>query len=496
MTAMRHTLPDPLLSCLSEFLATQIGLHFPRERWGDLERGMASAAREFGIPVMEECIRWLLSAPLTHRQIEILASHLTIGETYFFRDQKCFEALEQQVLPALIRSRRDSGRRIRIWSAACCTGEEPYSIAMLLDRLLPDHEQWHVTLLATDINPQFLRKAEEGVYGEWSFRDTPAWIKERYFKRVRQGRFEIHPRIKNKVTFSYLNLVDDVYPSLSNNTNAMDVIFCRNVLMYFTTELAQKVAGNLHRAVADGGWLAVSPTEASNILFPRFSPVNFPGAMLYRKDTKDGAQFKDINYSNPAFATAPEILTSTAPVITAMPGERFPFLPLPETPRQDAVQPQADEKIVELLGALPRQQDEPGALRATARLRANQGKLAEAVEWCDKAIALDKLNPQSHYLLATIWQELAQPDAAEQSLKRVLYLVPNFTLAHFAMGNLHLSQGRRREAERYFANALALLQAHPRDGILPESEGLTSGRLAGIISSVMASLPRTAEVRA
>jgi len=168
---------------------------------------------------------------------------------------------------------------------------------------------------------------------------------------------------------------------------------------------------------------------------------------------------------------------------------------LPETPRQDAVQPQADEKIVELLGALPRQPDEPGALRATARLRANQGKLAEAVEWCDKAIALDKLNPQSHYLLATIWQELAQPDAAEQSLKRVLYLVPNFTLAHFAMGNLRLSQGRRKEAERYFANALALLQAHPQDEILPESEGLTTGRLAEIISSVMASLPRTAEVR-
>ncbi|MCL5668881.1 MAG: chemotaxis protein CheR, partial [Gammaproteobacteria bacterium] len=221
---MQPALPHPLLSRLSELLEAQIGLHFPGERWRDLERGIAAAARELGFPEVEACARRLLSAPLTHRQIEILASHLTVGETSFFRDRKSFEALEQYVLPPLIRSRRDSERRLRIWSAGCSTGEEPYSIAMVLDRLLPDHEQWNITILATDINPQSLRKAVEGAYGEWSFRDTPDWIRERYFKKARPGRFEIHPRIRKMVTFSYLNLADDVYPSLSTNTNAMDVI--------------------------------------------------------------------------------------------------------------------------------------------------------------------------------------------------------------------------------------------------------------------------------
>lgn len=479
---MPLALPHPLLSRLSEFLEAQIGLHFPRERWRDLERGIAAAARELGFPEVEACAHGLLSAPLTHRQIEILAGHLTVGETSFFRDRKSFEALEHYVIPPLIRSRRDSERRLRIWSAGCSTGEEPYSIAMVLDRLLPDHEQWNITILATDINPQSLRKAVEGAYGAWSFRDTPDWIRERYFKKVQPGHFEIHPRIRKMVTFSYLNLADDVYPSLSTNTNAMDVIFCRNVLMYFTAERAEKVAANLHQAALNGGWLIVSPAEASHKLFSRFSPVNFPGAIFYRKCSGDALPAHN-EYPRP-FASAPEAVHP--PVIPLELREAPPFFSLPGPPRLEAARPALD--------AMLRERKETDELCATARLCANQGKLDEAVAWCGKAIAADKLNPQSHYLLATIRQELGQPDAAEQALKRVLYLAPDFVLAYFALGNLYLSQGRSGKARRHFANALALLRSHSQDEVLPESEGLMAGRLVEIITAVMVSLPRTAEV--
>jgi chemotaxis protein methyltransferase CheR len=127
-----------------------------------------------------------------------------------------------------------------------------------------------------------------------------------------------------------------------------------------------------------------------------------------------------------------------------------------------------------------------------ARACANLGRLAEAVEWCEQAIAADKLNPAYQYLFATIQQEQGQNDAAAQSLTRALYLDPDFVLAHFALGNLRLAQGRRREAELHFDTALALLHAHPHDEPLPESEGLTAGRLTEIITSVRASLPRAA----
>ena len=483
-----HTLPDALMLPLSELLAAQMGLHFPEERWGDLERGMAAAASEFGMADVDAYVRWLLSATLTHQQLEILAGNLTIGETYFFRDPKSFEALEQHVLPELIRS-RGSERRLRIWSAGCCTGEEPYSIAMLLDRLLPDRERWNITILGTDINPRFLRKAAAGIYGEWSFRNVPAWIKERYFRKGHSGRFEIDPRIKRMVTFSYLNLAEDAYPSLLNNTNAMDIIFCRNVLMYFTPERIKKVAVNLHRALVKDGWLLVSSVETSRSMFENFSHVNFPDSILYRKGMEKGLSGDAWQYPDNGEASAPATISRTAPELL-----RKSDLLLPIFPRKLKAKPATDKRA--RLRDPPPAQDTNDEPCIVARSYANQGKLANAVEWCEKAIAMDKLNPEGHYLLASIRQEMGHPDLAEQSLKRVLYLDPDYIPAHFAMGNLHLSQGSYAEAARSFRNSMALLKAHPHDEILAQSEGLTAGRLAEIVTSVMASLPHAAELRA
>jgi chemotaxis protein methyltransferase CheR len=458
--------PELLLARLSEFLAGQIGLHFPQERYGDLLRGIGAAARELGQASVEACIHWLLASPLSRRQVEILASHLTVGETYFFREPRSFEILEERILSDLIRVRGDADRRLRIWSAGCCTGEEPYSIAMLLERLIPDTEEWNITILATDINPAFLRKAAEGVYGDWSFRGTPAWLRDRYFRRKKTGRFEIRPPLRKRVTFSYLNLADDAYPSLSNNTNAMDVIFCRNVLMYFTPAQAKKVADNLHRSLVDGGWLIVSPTETSSSLFSRFSAVGFPGAVLYRKAA--GAEPRLIATGHPAPAPFP----LPEPLYLASP------MALEEAP-PEPVGPAAAP------GAAPSLEE--------ARACANRGELAEAAACCEKAIAADKLNPACHYLLAAIQQELGQDDGAAQSLMRALYLDADFVLAHFALANLRLARGRRREAERHFDTALSLLRAHGRDEVLPESDGLTAGRLGEIIASVRSSLPRPPE---
>jgi len=475
---MRHALPDPLLASISEFVAARMGLHFPPARWRDMERGLAGAALEFKLPDAQTCAQALLSGPLTQARIEILASHLSVGETYFFREKKSFEALEEHILPELLRARRGAERRLRIWSAGCCTGEEPYSVAMLLDRLLPDAEAWNITILATDINPRFLRKAAQGVYGAWSFRDTPGWVRERYFKTRRDGRFELQPRIRTRVTFSHLNLADDAYPSLANNTNAMDLILCRNVLMYFAAERVQQVAANFHRALLDGGWLIVSPTETSSALFAPFSTVQFPGSVLYRK--AGGAE--------PRFAGTehlPSALQITFPSEPLAPqAARSVMLAQPEPP-EEAIAVQAD-------GAPRQEPADPGKLSRAARLCANEGRLGEAIEWCEKALAAERLNPLCYYLLATIQQEHGQIDAAAQSLTRALYLDADFALAHFALGNLRLAQGRRREAGRHFANALAVLRARPQDEVLPESDGLSVGRLAEVIASVLASQPRAA----
>ena len=245
-------------------VASRLGLHFSSTRMADMERGLAHALRDSAYASLEPYLAWLAEVPDEDPELRRLAAQLTIGETHFFRDGPAFEALERHVLASLIATRRGEGvPRLRLWSAACATGEEPYSLAIQLDRLLGDRAGWSVTILATDINTEALEVAKRGLYRDWSFRGTPAWVRERYFHRQRDQTFELDPRIRGMVTFAPLNLAADGYPSIVTNTGAMDLVFCRNVLMYFTADAQRAAVARLQRSLVMGGWLLVGPAEAS-----------------------------------------------------------------------------------------------------------------------------------------------------------------------------------------------------------------------------------------
>jgi chemotaxis protein methyltransferase CheR len=460
-----------------------MGLHFPRERLTDLQRGLAGAADEFGFDDVAGCADWLLSAPLTKAQLEVLASHLTIGETYFLRDKKTLDVLATRVLPQLIDARRGREQRLRLWSAACCSGEEAYSLAILVHQLLPDLADWHVTILATDINARVLRKAVAGAYGEWSFRDAPKGFKECYFARTADGRYAIRSEIKQLVTFESLNLADDTYPSLATDTNAMDLILCRNVLMYFTPEQALKVIGKLHHALIDGGWLAVSPSEVSQALFPQFVTKNFPGVILYQKsETPAPALEMPVPWPKPATAGRRH-----EPVPVPRSAAPPPAIPQP-TPRALAAslyeQGRYGEAADTLLASFAERRPGHEAFSLLARALANQGRLADALAWCERWIAADKLDAAAYYIRAAVLLEHNQPDEARRSLQRALYLDPTFVLAHFALGSLARHRRNDAEADKHFANALQLLNRLQADDLLPESDGLTAGRLTETIAAM------------
>ena len=500
---MAHQSPDTVLSGLSDLLGEKMGIHFPRERWKDMERGISTAARELGFEDIQSCIRSLLTSAMPRTQLEILASHLTIGETYFFREPKIFEAVEQQIFSNLIHSRSGKDQHLRIWSAGCATGEEPYSLAILLHRLIPDISDWNISILATDINPQFLQKAKQGVYSGWSFRGVPKWIKDKYFTVMANGHYRIQPHIKRLVTFSYLNLAEDTYPALTHGTNAMDLIFCRNVLMYFSTPRAKQVIENLRRSLVEGGCLAVSSVEVSHILFAAFDPVNFQDVTLYRKsDTYTKRRLPDIHLQSQTInrelqATEAEPFIHTTEI--SLPPLEETILPVLDIMEAETVITKTDihqeiaalyqqgryaeavEKLTVRLSDMPQ---DARAMELMARALANQGQLAEAIKWCEKAIGNNKLDSAFYYLLATIQQECGQIDEAVTALKRALYLEPELVLAHFALGNLARSQGKTREANRHFANTLALLDKYQPGNILPDSEGLTAQRLREIIETV------------
>ena len=439
-------LDTTMLGEVSDFIAERMGLHFPEERWPDMARGLKAAGEDLGFEYPHACLGWLRSRELTTRQIEALASHLTVGETYFFRDPASFEVLEREILTPLIARRSEGAGTLRLWSAGCCTGEEAYSLAIACARVLPDLGAWNVSILATDINPKFLAKAHAGVYSDWSFRGAPRWLRERFFSPGQDKKLAIDPTLKNLVHFGYLNLAEDAYPSLYNHTNAMDVIFCRNVLMYFTPGHQRRVAEALHRCLVEGGCLLVNPAEASASLFPMFAMEDIGGVILYRKTSQPtrGESWPRIDLPAPA----PAVLASEPAFVVA------PALPI--TPI-----------------TAPLLEDPLGL----ARTCANQGRLDEALAACRDAIAADRANPVAQFLYATICQELGRLEEAVVALGKVLYLDQDFILAHHALGDLFNRLGKKKESRRHLAVALKLLSARSRDEIVPESDGMTCGRL-------------------
>lgn len=497
-------LTDQLLSRLSNHLAAQMGWHFPPDRWRELESGMEMAARELGIADVTAYAHELLTTKLSQRQIEALVSAFTIGETYFFRDSRSCEVLAQSVLPELIRARR-ADRRLRIWSAGCCTGEEAYTLAILLDRLLPDLEAWQITLLATDINSRFLHKAVAARYGEWSFRGAPPWLKERYFRRIDERKFELLPRIRSLVTFANLNLVEDPFPSLTSNTNAMDLILCRNVLMYFSAERVAMVVDKFHRSLLANGLFLVSAVETSLQIATRFVLTPRDGVSFYRKQSDDELALTNrvpAQVSEPAPFTASPTASLDAPT-TIRPAARVPTPVVQSRVREPMTPPTAHEPAELVTQAvvlfehgryadarnllLAGGEAAPNSEKATllARIYANLGDLPAALTWAERAVLADRTNAQSHYLRAVILQESNQLEDAAIALQRTLYLEPQFVLAHFALGNLELHWDRQASAARHFNNALALLRRCDDNEVLPHSDGMAAGRLQDMIRSVL-----------
>lgn len=463
-----------------------MGLYFPEERLGDLERGIMEAARESGSQSPMEFAGRLSNMDLSRTEIEALAGYITVGETYFFRDQEVFSVLEEKILKDLIELRRKTHKVLRFWSAGCSTGEEPYSLAILLKRILPDIEDWHITILGTDINPRSLKKAQAATYTHWSFRSTPDWLRDRYFARLADGKYQAAPEIRSMVTFEYMNLAEDAYPSLLNNTASMDIIFCRNVLMYFSQDKAARVIRGFHDSLVENGWLLISPAEALRARSQGLEPVNLPGVTMYRKE--DGPRL-----AGPSFPSLerPATVARTRPA--PLEPDKVPVQPVADADTGPVKSPGAATDAPSSAGrkdeAAKGPSEAPGPcadeISAVARAYADQGRLDLAAQWCAKAISENMLNPYYHYLFAAVLQEQGRIREAIWAVKKALYLDRDFVIGYFMLGNLLMRNGDPDAGEKNLRVALRLLSSYRPEKELPESEGITAGRLSEIISSML-----------
>jgi chemotaxis protein methyltransferase CheR len=447
---MRHTnsiVENNRIDQLTNKIEIETGLSFAGNKRRDLKLAVHRMAESMGMRHDAECIDWLLSGAWDREKSDLCALHLTIGETYFFREPRAF-GLVRDYAREKIQSFGADNARLRIWSAGCCTGEEPYSIAMTLRQSVPGLEPSRLSVLGTDMNADYLRLARAGVYRHWSFRNTEAALQNSNFSKEGEGCFRLNNEIREMVKFSELNLAAPVYPSVATDTHAMDIIFCRNVLMYFSRAQALKVIERFRQCLVNGGWLIVSPSEASAELFAGFSGVNYPDAVYFKKnDPLDALAVARRNQSSADFVkrrsngilkddvTRPGTLTSAT----------------------RSARVTADTANI-------------AAAPSGATGRSAKSGRAEAKDRHEVTEA-GHILPAVYHARALIAIEAGDQHEAIQSLRRLLYLQPDSIIAHYLMGVVRSAQGKHREADRQFEIAKRLLAPMSDDEIVPESEG-------------------------
>jgi chemotaxis protein methyltransferase CheR len=460
-------------------IASRLGLDLSAERLTALDQEILSICRAGSRWSPDMYLAWLAALSDESPEWRRLVQQLTVCETYFLRDRASFAVLEEHVLLPLIAARRAAGHlHLRLWSAACATGEEAYSLAILLDRLIPDRSAWNLTLLATDINLQALDVAQQGRYREWSFRETPTWVQAYYFRQHDAKTFEVDPKIRQMVTFMPHNLVAARTPAMLAQSGMMDVIFCRNVLMYFIPAARRATVAHLQQALSPGGWLAVSATETSDALLQPLLPVYLPGAIFYRKEATALTPALLQHADDGLLHRRSSLLRPPGEALTGGAGpQRLVKAPHPLKKGEGKEAPSHNQRDHVPGTAQPAAPLNPATTLQHVRDLADQGELQQARALCQTVLVQNRLNPEAHILLAMISQECGELVEALEALQRAIYLAPHAASAHLLLGSLLLQHRKYRRGRRALGVAIQLLEAIPRHEIVLYSGGLTAGRL-------------------
>ncbi len=263
---------------IKDFIYQNSGISFDISSKFLLERRLAHRLEVNNLSNYRDYHRYLLYDPKRDEELSVILDILTTNETYFFREKCQLKAFTEEILPEIMERKKDR-RRLKIWSAGCSTGEEPYTIAMLLIEkgILKD---WDVDIFANDISNRVLLAARKGVYAESSFRATESYYRERFFEPCEGGRYRIKDEVKGLVKFGQLNLLNRTRIGL---LGFMDIIFCRNVIIYFDAESKKKVIGNLYDRLEHGGYLLLGHSESLIGISTAFTLQSLKNDLVYRK---------------------------------------------------------------------------------------------------------------------------------------------------------------------------------------------------------------------
>ena len=510
-----------------------LGLRFDDSKSAFLSEILQRRLNHTGRRLEDYLLRFELGEPPID-ELRLLAQELTVTETYFFRNAEQLQALVEVALPSRARAR--PGQTLRVLSAGCASGEEPYSLAMMLYGQ-PAARPWDVELQAIDVNPAMLKRAEQGRYSAWALRETPPDVQARCFRP--QGRdFLLDERFRTLVTFSERNLSRED-PAFWR-PESFDVVFCRNVLMYFSADVAAAVVARLASSLAPGGFLFLGYAETLRGLSQDFHLLHTHGTFYYqrrhawerlpagagagetsawiaRERASEGpAQTPPLPVAPPrgslsngarssfsADAPAEEssdeasdrawvdtirraaerVESLTAPV-PPLGGPPAAGLPRRSWDVSVAVELMRQEKFADALAvvkALPAESaHDPDVLLLRAVLLTNGGELTAAEALCAEVLRRDELSAGAHYLMALCREGAGDRAGAADQDQTAAYLDPSFAMPRLHLGLLARRSGDQNAAQRELREAHRLLQSEEPSRLLLFGGGFTREALLAL----------------
>jgi chemotaxis protein methyltransferase CheR len=465
----RLRLSDAEFAALAKLLHDSAGLAFDDSRRESLAFSITERMDALGCTDVASYLA-LLGAADGAGERQALLDEVTIPETHFFRNPPQIRALRKHVLPELLRQ-AGTTRRLRIWSAGCSTGEEPYTHAMLLRELGPASAGWDVKILATDVSTRALAAAEQARYGERAFVMTDPVDQQRFFTLdVDRGDYLVRDEVRELVEFRHHNLVTEQPPFAPGE---LDLALCRNVTIYFDRTTTKRLMHRLHGCLRDGGYLFLGHAETLWQISDEFTLVSLGDAFVYRR-CDPPADRRNV---------LPDRRTEEEPPPTRADRRRGP---LDRRHLRDRAG-RADVGAVRAqLSDVPAQAPAPVAEGAqpdplvAVRTAVAQGNYTDAADLAAEVVTATPLRSEAHYLQGLALGNLGRDAEASVVLRKAVYLDPEDGFAHFLLAGSLERTGAHVAAARSYRAAAQTLGRRPLDAVAPELGGRSVAELAAL----------------
>ncbi|MBL8795485.1 MAG: protein-glutamate O-methyltransferase CheR [Planctomycetia bacterium] len=474
-----------------DLVGRRLGFHFDDDRLDQLTDVLLKRLHGSRFSQTAEYLAHLDSQPGLGGEWSAVAAELTVGETHFFRHPDHFAAFEEHVLPQRVQARR-AERTLRFLSAGCASGEEAYTLAILLHERLPDLIGWRIEIVGLDINAASLARARRARYSSWSLRGTPEAVQQRCFAADGKD-LVLHAAIRALARFEEFNLVQPAADFWQGEP--FDAIFCRNVMMYFSPETMRQVVARFAGLLVPGGFLFLGPAETLRGISQGFHLCHTNETFYYQQRASSraaslppaaNADPRPIEPVLDALAGSwPDAIGQAAARITLLASQLMP----PETAQEGvgrrapgpppgrptgAVAPALEllraerfDEAFEVLHALPPEfAHDADAQLLRAVILTNRSAVSQAEDVCRQVLERDELNAGAHYLLALCREHAADRPSAVEADRMAAYLDPTFAMPHLHLGLLAKRSGDRETARREFQQAVVLLEREDAARIL------------------------------